>query len=70
MSYYPIKIDYPHAPKVTYNGVDAKEIIHDAIDLAHAVLEELSIYRQQHDLDSMEFSFEADCCEFLDKVGD
>lgn len=70
MSYYPIKIDYPCLPKVTYNGIDAKEIIHDAIDLAHSVLEELSIYRQRHDLDILEFRCEGECCKFLDKVGD
>ena len=70
MSYYPIKIDYPHAPKVTYNGIDAADIIHEAIDLAHFVLEELSIYRQRNNLDIGTFDCEGECCKFLDKVGD
>ena len=53
-----------------YNDVPAEKVIHDAIDLAHTVLEELSIYRQRHNLDPMEFECEGDCCAFLDMVGD
>ena len=34
------------------------------------VLKELSIYRQEHDLDPMTFSCEGSCCEFLDLIDD
>ena len=70
MSYHSVKVDYPSSPKVTYNGIDAEEIIHDAIDLAHFVLEELSIYRQHNNIDTDIFDCEAECCKFLDKAGD
>lgn len=56
--------------KVTVNGTDVEDIIHEAAQLAHTVLEELSIYRQQNNLDCDTFSCEADCCAFLDLIGD
>ena len=55
---------------VTLDGLDINDVIKKAADLAHEVLEELSIYRQQHDLDSDTFTCESSCCEFLDLIDD
>ena len=55
---------------VTLDGLDVDEVIRKAADLAHEVLEELSIYRQRNELDSDTFSCEASCCEFLDLIDD
>ena len=57
---------------ITYRGIPVMEIIKDACDLAHEALEDMSVYRQRHDIDqSWELgSLEADCCRFLDKLGD
>ena len=55
---------------VTLNGFDAEDVIRKAADLAHEVLEELSIYRQEHNLDSDTFACEGSCCEFLDLIDD
>jgi len=54
---------------VTLDGLDINEVIKKAADLAHEVLEELSIYRQENDLDDT-FSCEGSCCEFLDLIDD
>ncbi len=54
----------------TLDGLDVDDVIRQAADLAHEVLEELSIYRQRHDLDSDTFSCEASCCAFLDLIDD
>ena len=55
---------------VTLDGLDVDDIIKKAVDLAHEVLEELSIYRQRNDLDSDTFTCEGSCCEFLDLIDD
>lgn len=55
---------------VTLDGLDIDDVIQKAADLAHEVLVELSIYRQERNLDSDTFSCEASCCEFLDLIDD
>lgn len=55
---------------MTLDGLDINDVIRQAADLAHEVLEELSIYRQKHDLDPMTFSCEGSCCAFLDLIDD
>ena len=55
---------------VTLDGLDVNEVIRRAADLAHEVLEDLSIYRQKHDLDPDTFNCEASCCAFLDLIDD
>ena len=65
-----LKISTTASAIVTLDGLDVDEVIKKAADLAHEVLEELSIYRQQHDLDPMTFSCEGSCCEFLDFIDD
>jgi len=55
---------------VTLDGLDVNDVIKQAAELAHEVLEELSIYRQKHDLDDGTFDCEASCCTFLDLIDD
>lgn len=55
---------------VSLDGLDINDVIQQAADLAHEVLEELSIYRQSHNLDSDTFSCEGSCCAFLDLIDD
>ena len=65
-----LKITTNTTTKVTLNGIDANDVIRKATDLAHEVLEELSIYRQRHNLPLDTFSCEGSCCKFLDIIGD
>ena len=65
-----LKITTTTSAVVTLDGLDVDEVIRKAADLAHEVLEELSIYRQRNELDSDTFSCEASCCEFLDLIDD
>ena len=54
----------------TLDGHDVEDIIRKAADLAHDVLEELSIYRQRNGLDTDTFACEGEACTFLDLIGD
>jgi hypothetical protein len=65
-----LKITTTASAIVTLDGLDVDEVIKQAADLAHEVLEELSIYRQEHDLDPLTFSCEGSCCAFLDLIDD
>lgn len=65
-----LKIETKASAMVTLDGLDINDVIKQAADLAHEVLEELSIYRQEHDLDPMTFSCEGSCCAFLDLIDD
>ena len=58
--------------KVTLDGLDIDDVLDKAAELAHCVLEELSIYRQEHDMDTFEKGFECEglACEFLDLIDD
>lgn len=64
------KIETECVAKVSVNGKEINEILSMAADLAHEVLEELSIYRQQNNLDSDAFGCEGSACAFLDAIGD
>lgn len=55
--------------EVKYNGLSASEVISEAINLAHQVLIDLSIYRQENGIEEY-FDIERWATEFLDKVGD
>lgn len=66
----PIKISTSTTVEVTIGGNSVSDIIRSAADLAHAVLEELSLYRQKHDLDIDTFDCEGEACAFLDMIGD
>ena len=65
-----LKITTTASAIVTLDGLDVDDVIRQAADLAHEVLEELSIYRQQNGLDSDIFSCEASACAFLDLIDD
>lgn len=65
----PLEIITTTTTKVKYNGLLASEVISEAIDLAHQVLIDLSIYRQEHGIEEY-FDIEGRATEFLDKVGD
>lgn len=65
-----LKVTTTASSIVTLDGLDINDVIKQAADLAHEVLEELSIYRQEHDLDSDTFACEGSCCAFLDLIDD
>lgn len=65
-----LKVTTTASAIVTLDGLDIDDVIQQAANLAHHVLEELSIYRQENDLDSETFSCEADACAFLDLIDD
>ena len=65
-----LKIETEVKAVATVNGQSAEHVIEEAAALAHAVLEELSIWRQQHDMEDDFFSCEAHACQFLDLIGD
>ena len=65
-----LKVTTTATATVTLDGLDINDVIKQAAELAHEVLEELSIYRQEHDLDPMTFSCEGSCCAFLDLIDD
>lgn len=55
---------------VTLNGHNIEDVLYKAKELAHEILEELSIYRQQNNLNEFIFDCEGSACEFLDMIGD
>ena len=56
---------------VTVNERPLRDVLDVALELAHGVLEELSIYRHtNYDQPIEEFDCEALACKFLDMVGD
>lgn len=65
-----LKVTTTASAIVTLDGLDINEVIKAAADLAHEVLEELSIYRQRHNLDTGTFDCEGSCCAFLDLIDD
>ena len=65
-----LKITTTSSAIVTLDGLDVDDVIKKAADLAHEVLEELSIYKQRNDLDSDTFTCEGSCCAFLDLIYD
>lgn len=70
MSGLRLKIQTKTNTTVTVNDRPVEEILEMAADFAHEVLEELSIYRQEHNLDPLTFDCEGSACAFLDAIGD
>lgn len=64
------KINVKTETSVFVGNVPIDDVLEAARFLAHEVLEELSIYRQEHNLDPLEFDVEGTACEFLDLIGD
>ena len=55
----------------TINSYEIHEVIKAAANLAHDVLEELSIYRQRNGIDDpCFFDCEGEACKFLDMIDD
>lgn len=65
-----LKVIVKTETSVKIGDKDAYEILDAACDLAHHVCEELSVYRQRHDLDPLTFDVEGEACQFLDLIGD
>jgi len=57
------------ASSVTLDGLDIDDVLHKAADLAHEVLEELSIHRQENDIEET-FHCEDSATLFLDLIDD
>ena len=64
-----LKIKNIVTTEVTLNEHCIENIIYAAKELAHEVLEELSVYRQRNELD-INFDCEGSACKFLDMIGD
>lgn len=64
-----LKVTTTASAIVTLDGLDIDEVIEKAADLAHLVLEELSVYRQRNNLDDI-FDCEGGACAFLDLIDD
>lgn len=64
-----LKITAEASTVVTLDGLDIDDVIKEAANLAHHVLEELSIYRQENDIDDT-FDCEGEACAFLDLIDD
>lgn len=56
--------------EVKVGNVPIQEVLQEAKALAHYVLYEIDMYKQTHGIEGFEFNFEADCCRFLDLIGD
>ena len=65
-----LKVTTTASAIVTLDGLDINKVIERAADLVHEVLEELSIYRQQHNLDLDTFTCEGSCYAFLNLIDD
>jgi hypothetical protein len=65
-----LKITTTASAIVTLDGLDINDVIKQAADLAHLVLEELSVYRQRNNLDNDIFDCEGEACGFLDLIDD
>ena len=65
-----VKIQTTTNTEVTLNGHSIEDVLYTAKELAHEVLEELSVYRQRNELDISTFDCEGSACKFLDMIGD
>lgn len=65
----PVEIKTTTTTSVEINGTSVNDVLRRACDLAHSVLEELSMYRQDNGIDN-HFDCEGEACEFLDFMGD
>lgn len=56
--------------EVKLGNVPIHDVLQEAKLLAHEVLTEISIFKQQNNLEHYDFIFEGTCCKFLDLIGD
>lgn len=56
--------------EVKVGDVPTYDVLSEAKALAHNVLFEISVFKQKNNIEDYDFQFEADCCKFLDLIGD
>lgn len=56
--------------EVKLGDVPIYDVLAEAKALAHNVLFEMSVFKQKNNIEDYDFKFEADCCRFLDLIGD
>ena len=56
--------------EVKVGDVPIYDVLSEAKELAHNVLFEISVFKQKNNIEDYDFKFEADCCKFLDLIGD
>ena len=56
--------------EVKVGDVPIYDVLSEAKALAHNVLFEISVFKQKNNIEDYDFKFEADCCRFLDLIGD
>lgn len=56
--------------EVKVGDVPIYDVLTEAKALAHNVLFEISVFKQKNNIEDYDFKFEADCCKFLDLIGD
>ena len=56
--------------EVKVGDVPIYDVLAEAKALAHNVLFEISVFKQKNNIEDYDFQFEADCCRFLDLIGD
>ena len=56
--------------EVKVGDVPIYDVLAEAKSLAHSVLFEISVFKQKNNIEDYDFKFEADCCRFLDLIGD
>lgn len=56
--------------EVKVGDVPIYDVLTEAKSLAHQVLFEISVFKQKNGYEDVDFQFEADCCNFLDLIGD
>ena len=59
-----------HHERVKVGDVPIYDVLSEAKALAHNVLFEISVFKQKNNIEDYDFKFEADCCKFLDLIGD
>ena len=56
--------------EVKVGDVPIYDVLAEAKALAHSVLFEISVFKQKNNIEDYDFKFEAECCNFLDMIGD
>lgn len=56
--------------EVKLGDVPIYDVLAEAKALAHNVLFEMSVFKQKNNIEDYDFKFEAECCRFLELIGD
>lgn len=66
-----IKTSITADTKISFDGVDVNDFLKEICDIAHYILEDLSLYRQHKNLPDNEFDMiEGQLCRLLNKLED